>query len=408
MNNFKLLNHNLKLRLLLLFIQNLSSSTLFPFMFLLLSDLLNVRKASLFLICSLLIRLSFTVIGGLITDRLRNLKVIIVSSMSISFITLIIMSILIENPNNTGIVIFLIMYILNDIAYSINQPAMNTFALNNMSNHNLHIFSTYKYWITNSSMAIGILLGGYFFDYYKSALFLALALSMLFSLVIIQFFVVDGYYVSKLRKHINFKEYKIILTDKYFITLIFSFSLVASLEFVFSSYGALHLKENFAPFNFYYFKISGIKLFSLLIFFGSLIIFTTSIWISNKYRDTKSIIMSAILYITGYFILLNSINFYLLFFAMLLATVGEIIYSPIYESNKNKIIPPYARGIYSSLDNLSIPIAELISRLLLVLSTFLNSYDFIIIICLLCAIGFINMYRSIIKTNDRNYIQNEE
>lgn len=58
---------------------------------------------------------------------------------------------------------------------------------------------------------------------------------------------------------------------------------------------------------------------------------------------------------------------------MIVATVGEIIYSPIVSEQRFKIIPKAKRGTYSAVNALGIHISETLARLGIVLGAFLTS-----------------------------------
>ena len=65
------LQPNVKLRLLIMFMQNTSTNSVLPFMALLLTHYLGGRKAGVILIVGIAIKLISSILGGYISDTLK-------------------------------------------------------------------------------------------------------------------------------------------------------------------------------------------------------------------------------------------------------------------------------------------------------------------------------------------------
>ncbi len=79
-----------------------------------------------------------------------------------------------------------------------------------------------------------------------------------------------------------------------------------------------------------------------------------------------------LIYIVGYSGLTYLNQFGLLVVFMIIATVGEIIYSPIVSEQRFKIIPKAKRGTYSAVNALGIHFSETLARLGICVGCFLN------------------------------------
>ncbi|MGM7693019.1 hypothetical protein ACS65S_13345 [Staphylococcus saprophyticus] len=69
-----MLSNQLKIRLLLLFVQKLATSSIIPFIALYLTDLSNTKVSSIILMISLCLNIFFSFIGGRISDRYNKKK----------------------------------------------------------------------------------------------------------------------------------------------------------------------------------------------------------------------------------------------------------------------------------------------------------------------------------------------
>lgn len=72
---------------------------------------------------------------------------------------------------------------------------------------------------------------------------------------------------------------------------------------------------------------------------------------------------------------------------MIIATVGEIIYSPIVSEQRFKIIPKAKRGTYSAVNALGIHFSETLARLGIVLGVFLTSLQMGLYMFIVLTIG---------------------
>lgn len=93
-----------------------------------------------------------------------------------------------------------------------------------------------------------------------------------------------------------------------------------------------------------------------------------------------------LIYIVGYSGLTYLNQFGLLVVFMIIATVGEIIYSPIVSEQRFKIIPKAKRGTYSA-NALGIHFSETLARLGIVLGVFLTSLQMGLYMFIVLTIG---------------------
>ncbi|NYK51096.1 MFS transporter, partial [Salmonella enterica subsp. enterica serovar Typhimurium] len=80
-------------------------------------------------------------------------------------------------------------------------------------------------------------------------------------------------------------------------------------------------------------------------------------------NNQKALFVGLIMYVVGYSGITYLNDFTLLMIVMVIATLGEMIYSPITEEHRYKMIPAQKRGTYSAIRALSFNFAQLIARL---------------------------------------------
>ncbi|MGA4514110.1 MFS transporter [Staphylococcus caledonicus] len=392
------LQPNVKLRLLIMFMQNTSTNSVLPFMALLLTHYLGGRKAGVILIVGIAIKLISSILGGYISDTLK------VKKYSPAFITFIsalmylgmgITLLYIENNNTIILLIFIILYLINEFMSAISKPMYNALALDSISEETRKKYSKVKYWVSNNSMALGMLIGGLFYNSYKTKLFILIFVSLFINVIILLIFIQETEkpkaisnknFISQI-----FNSYKSVYKNKPFIIFLICGMMILSAEVSLPSYVAVRLKSDFRIIQLNSFEIDGIRMFSLLLILNTLTIVFLSFFILNRFKNLSSSVIlkiGFILFAVGYTVVISNNNFYILVAFILIATIGEILFTPTYEAEKIKLIPVGERGSYSGLDSLLIIGAELLSRLFLIIGTLIPPILMSLLICIIVCSGF--------------------
>ncbi|MBS7693632.1 hypothetical protein KIN08_08575, partial [Vibrio cholerae] len=85
----------------------------------------------------------------------------------------------------------------------------------------------------------------------------------------------------------------------------------------------------------------------------------------------NALITGLIIYGIGYVTVTSANTWYMLVLFNLIATMGELIYSPIRNAEQANMIPSDKRGSYSAFSNLSFSGADLIARASIIIGAFL-------------------------------------
>ncbi|HHQ6757597.1 TPA: MFS transporter [Staphylococcus aureus] len=398
---------NVKIRLIMLFIQNISTTSIFPFMALLLTAYIGGKKTGIVLIIGILIKVSASIIGGYISDGLKIKKFflsIITSMSALMFLGMgwILLHIETSTENNKYIYIFVILYFINEFINATSKPIYNAFALDYVEDNIRKNYAKMKYWISNVSLAIGMMIGGIFYSSFKTYLFVFIFLCLSINVFILLTFVKErvnekASFQKKFISQLFFNYIKAYRNTPYVI-LLFCGVLILSAEMSLSSYISVRLGNGFKEIDFGIFLIDGARMFSILLIVNTLMVFFFSFFILNRlknFSDVISLKIGFVFYLAGYTTITFSNNFYILIIFMIFATVGEIIFTPIYESEKIKRIPPLERGSHSALDNLVITGAELISRIFLILGAFVSPVLMAMIIFIIIFLGFTILIKTV-------------
>ena len=79
---------------------------------------------------------------------------------------------------------------------------------------------------------------------------------------------------------------------------------------------------------------------------------------------------------------------------MIIATIGEMVYSPILEENRFKMVPSHKRGTYSAVHALGFNLAELLARFGIILECFNFNGDGDLYVCFIIARWHVTLHCS--------------
>lgn len=298
---------------------------------------------------------------------------------------------------------FCVAYAIFTIVWGLQFPVMDTLIMDAITEDVEHYIYKISYWMTNLSVAIGALLGGLMYGYSMLLLFLIAACIFLIVLFILYIWLPQDRNQVKQsddKKHESryqklqimniFRSYKLVLKDRNYMLLISGFSIIMMGEFSISSYIAIRLKDQFETISIGSYDITGAKMLAILLMINTVVVILLTYSISKivlKIDFKKALITGLLIYIVGYSGLTYLNQFGLLVVFMIIATVGEIIYSPIVSEQRFKIIPKAKRGTYSAVNALGIHFSETLARLGIVLGAFLTTLQMGLYMFIVLTIG---------------------
>lgn len=397
----KRLSTTLKVRLISNFLQLIITTAFIPFIALYLTDMLSQSIVGIYLVGLVILKFPLSIISGYLIEIFPK-KLLVLIYQATMVIMLVFMGIF-GSHQLWQIIGFCVAYAIFTIVWGLQFPVMDTLIMDAITEDVEHYIYKISYWMTNLSVAIGALLGGLMYGYSMLLLFLIAACIFLIVLFILYIWLPQDRNQVKQsddKKHSSryqklqimniFRSYKLVLKDRNYMLLISGFSIIMMGEFSISSYIAIRLKDQFETISIGSYDITGAKMLAILLMINTVVVILLTYSISKvvlKIDFKKALITGLLIYIVGYSGLTYLNQFGLLVVFMIIATVGEIIYSPIVSEQRFKIIPKAKRGTYSAVNALGIHFSETLARLGIVLGAFLTTLQMGLYMFIVLTIG---------------------
>lgn len=389
---------NIKVRLITSFFNRAISSAVMPFMALFFAEHKGAVWAGIFLGINVFIGFFSNLIGGYMSDRLRRKTVLLLTSITSALMFGLMTISLI--PDQKWIMLFAFSYIGFMVSSSLGRPAMQAIIIDSTTQENRKAIYAVDYWLVNLSMAIGAALGGLFYVHHQLALFIVLSLVSACLPIAFAVWLQDASVKQLKRKHNNLfvdlaANYKVAFQDKPFVMTVVGAMCIYAAEFSLNSYIGVRLAEEFRPLFVGDFEIVGVRMLSLLNIQNMLLVvmFTFIVTkITDRFDKKKMLLVGLILYGIGYTVITSANVWYILILFNLIATLGELIYSPISNAEKANMMPEDKRGSYSAFSGTSFSGADLIARTTIIIGAFLVPSMMSVYIGLILMIGTLLLY----------------
>ncbi|EDL66604.1 MDR family MFS transporter [Bacillus sp. SG-1] len=374
---WKELPRNIKVRMITSFFNRAVSSAVMPFMALFFAQEMNKVWAGAFLIMTVVIGFVINLVGGYISDRFPRKKVLLTTSW-LNALFFLIMTISLF-PQDKLIVLFAGAYIGFIITSSLGRPAMHAIIIDSTTPENRKAVYALDYWLINLSMAIGAALGGLLYLNHQTELFMMLTFTSITIPIAYGIWLEDHFKDQLQKKHQNvfidlINNYRVALKDSAFTKVVAGSTFIFAAEFSLNSYIGIRLAETFESVSIGSFEIAGVRMLSILNIENMLLVVCFT-FIVNRFTDRlnkkHALLFGLILYGIGYVTVTSANTWYVLIAFNLIATMGELIYSPIRNAEQANMIPDDQRGSYSAFSGLSFSGADLIARSSIIIGAFL-------------------------------------
>lgn len=375
--NWKDFEQNIKVRLITSFFNRAVTSAVMPFMALFFAQEINKIWAGLFLILTVILSFFSSLIGGYISDRFQRKKILLLTSSS-STVMFLVMTLSLY-PTDKMILLFAIAYVGFIICSSLGRPSMHAIIIDSTTPENRKAIYTIDYWLMNLSMAIGAALGGLLYTNHQKELFILLTLVSAILPIAYKIWLVVEVKECLEKKHENIvldliQNYKVAIQDRAFLKVVIGSTCIFAAEFTLNSYIGVRLSETFHPISVGNFEIVGVRMLSILNIQNMLLVVCLT-FIVNKFTDRlsgkKALLFGLVLYGIGYMTVTSANTWYVLVIFNFIATVGELVYSPIRNAEQANMIPADKRGSYSAFAGLSDIGADLLARMTIIVGAFL-------------------------------------
>lgn len=398
MKKFMTLSTTLKTRLIADFILNVASQAILPFMALYLTSKTNAVFAGAFLITNIVVSFFVSFLGGYLGDNYNRKKVVNYIHFLYA-ICLIILSITVT-MDGIGLIIFCATVFIFEILFAASQPIFDAAIMDAIYEEVREYVYQVNYWMFNISTAIGMMLGALLYLGHKHLLFI-----MFFFAMLVSWYLFEKYYdvaqiynkkeelTSRFKHFVN--SYHVVLKDKYYMIFNLGMMLVFMAELSLNSYVVVRLKDEFEAFHFLGFYIDGVRMFTVIMIINTIVVATLTFTVNRLIAQTSKktvFIIGIVLYTIGYSVLTSASAFWILCLFAIIATLGELIYSPIQNAQRFLMIPDDKRSTYSTFGMVSYYGANVLSRFGLILGAFLLPWMMSVYVAAVVLIGFALLY----------------
>ncbi|MBL0385638.1 MFS transporter [Tumebacillus sp. ITR2] len=369
------LHINVKVRLVEAFLVNLVGNMIYPFMAIYFADRYGPAITGFLFVANILIGLFFGLYGGVLADRFGRRKMLRIAETG-RFLSLLIIGLANSPWFDSPLTTLVLVLILNGFG-GLAFPAMQAMIVDCTTPEDRKFVYSLDYWTLNTSLLIGGMVGAFFFRSYLFELFSAAALISFGSLCLLLFVIRETHFPKSKSAQEKAGEpapksqgggYGMVLRDRTFMLYILAVALLLSLEQIFFNYAGVRLSGEMTTQSLFSWgdqdaKVDGVGMFGILrtenALFVVLLAGVATRWF-KRFRDTGVLMAGILVTMIGFAVLAVSNSPWLLLVCMLIATLGELMHTPIRQSYLAEIIPPANRGTYMAMTGLNPVIAQLI------------------------------------------------
>jgi DHA1 family multidrug resistance protein B-like MFS transporter len=391
-----------------------------------LNNYFGLKITGLMVLFNIIISIILSFLSGYFADRYGRKKLMLIGQ-SLSVASFAIMTIanspLLTSPNIPQLLSPLItfaMMTVNTISWAISGPAMQALLIDYTTMEERKFVFSFMYWANNLSMAVGTSFGGFLFEDFLFILLIALTISSVISLLITIFVVKDKNVIVNKEKesaitHIKslLSNYKLVFKDKLFVLFNLALIFVMSMEFQLSNYVGIRLSTQITSAQVLIWELNGVRIAGLLRTENTIIVAflaLIAVRVVKKFKDRNVLIIASSAFVLGYAIISYTNIPWLLFSAMLIASLGEVMRVPVEENYLASLPPRDKRSSYMAVNSMTYNISTLICSFTILISAYLNSLLTSIFIAIVGFSGIFILIKICTKLDERVLIEakNEE
>ncbi|HET6872426.1 MAG TPA: MFS transporter [Sporolactobacillaceae bacterium] len=367
---FKELHRNIKTRIVTSFLSRVIGSMIFPFMAIYFTTKLNAYWASFFIMSSVAVQFVASLYGGYLADR-RGRKQMLVLSGWMKLLGYVGM-VLANSPLGTSAWVTFLMTLVINVASGFENPAAEAMLIDVSDQKSRAFMYAINYWAVNMSLMLGLIIGGWFYQSYFFELLIGLVVMCGITLWMTMVLIEEVYTptLSSVKAYgirPILDSYRTVIQDSRFILFVLGGIAILSLEFQRTNYIGIRLKEQFGShlyglFGLGHFTLDGVRMLSLLTVENTLLIvlFTGVVtkWLRRK-NNERLMYIGFGFFGLGYAWLAFTNSISSLVLAVLVLTVGELLYVPTRQSKLADIVDDTRRGAYMAFNGFVFQVGKL-------------------------------------------------
>ncbi len=410
--NFFQFHRTIKIRIIETFLSSAVGSMVFPFMAIYLSFHFGLKTAGLLLLINVFVGIAINFFGGYFSDTFGRKKIIVVAE-SMRFLAFSTMMIC-NSPWLTAPLITFFMMTVNSVCWGLAGPANQAMLIDVSKPEERKTIYTIIYWANNLSIAIGGIAGGFLFKEHLFELLLALSVTTLITWFLITFVIHESYIPASTKEvrpadHARklISNYKEVFSDRVFVLFVLAGVLVLSMEFQLTNYIGVRLADDFPLQSLFRFEFSGIEMTGFLRTENTILVVFLALFATRmiaNLNDRTVLLTSCLVFVAGYTIISYTNNLWLLFAAMLFATIGEVLRVPVQQNYLANLPPEHARSSYLAVNGLTYNIGNLICSITITISAYLPKLGTTIFIAIIGFLGVLIFARILPALDERTKV----
>jgi MFS transporter, DHA1 family, multidrug resistance protein B len=385
---FRELHRNIKIRIITSFLTRIVGTMIFPFMAIYFSMKVGQVMAGFLLIINVLVSLFVSFYGGYIADRVGRKKVM-VTAQAIQVAAFAVMA-LANSPFLDSVWLTFSMMLVSSVSSGLMNPAAEAMLIDVSTPENRKFMYSLNYWSINLSIALGAIVGGLLFKSHRFELFLVLTFVSIFTWILVTYWMTESFEsksaaVSSEKRNVLrdvIENYRSVMHDKTFMLYVAGSICIMSLEFQMHNYIGVRLDQEFEVrtltfWNGFSFEMTGIRMLSWLSTENTVLVVLLTIWLTKqmkRFNDMKVFFIGLSLYTVGYSVVGASNSMSILMSAVLLYTIGELLYVPIRQAFLADLADETKRSSYMAMNGLVFQAAKIAGSLGLTIGAFLPSW----------------------------------
>ncbi|MDR0297986.1 MAG: MFS transporter [Streptococcaceae bacterium] len=398
MRDFRALDKNLQLRLVIVFLGAFSYGTLFSSMTIYYNQYFGSVLTGMLLAFSSVIAFLSGLIAGYFSDRFGRRPTMLWGT-EVSVVGALVAT-LANSPLGVNAWVTYGGFLLISTGYNLIVTAGNAMIIDASDVKNRKTVFSLDYWAQNLSVVFGAAVGAWLFKPAFFVLLVLLVLEMLVTYVITYFWITETKKTKRIVTDNLFSSYKTVVKDKTYLIFLGANTLSLFIILQFDNYLPVHLSDNFQTFTFLGLTIYGQRMLTIYLIIACLLVvlFMQSFnHLTAKWRNQTSFIIGLILMTLGMSLSFIFVTFWPIIIASFIYTFGEIIYTPAVQTIGASLMAPDKIGAYNGASSLRQPIASILAASLVTGSAVLKTFGIVSILALTSFLSILLVMQAIIR-----------
>ncbi len=405
MKDFFSLNRNIRLRLMITFISLIAGSSVNASMAIYYAKYLGAGITGILLIISSVASFATGIYAGHRTDQEGRRPVMLIGRVLTSLGA--ILAAFANSPMLFNPWLTFVGFLVMEFGFGFFNTGAEAMIVDASDVSNRKIVYSINYWIINLAIAIGSALSGWLFQDYLFELLVGLAVAQIITLLIVEFMITETFDPSKraLKEEMNiFQAYRQVSKDKIFMLYAFAGIFVAMFYIQFNYGLPVHLGENFHIMTLFHITIYGQRMLTLMTIVNTVLIVLFMNLIRKlvaNWSNRKGYAIGAALTGLGFVMAFMVNSFALEMVAIIIETIGEMIFITFGQALMANMMNPEQAGAYTGVWTFAGAMSSILSGLMVSGSQYYGSFGMALIMVFVTLLAIVPGVRAIQRHEQR-------